>query len=444
MFDLTEGQQEAKDNILKLYKESRRSRETIFVTLIGPAGSGKSTLVADVIKSLPRTDTIGLTATTHKATKVVKKMAFNQKIDFVDVRTIHSALRLSMKRSYGEEILYREDFVNERLYDILLIDECSMIGYSDEERAKIAKDLLNYILETKTKMVLFIGDDAQIGPVGGSDEVSLTFTEVDNICRLTEIMRTAEGNPIISTAHEFRLMQETPYIGFPQITTQLDEAGHGTEVLGQNNFLKQACDRFKSQAFIDDPDHVRIVCYTNDCVDIINAAMRRAIYGNGCADYIVGEIIVAQSGGPGEDGYNNAEEFKVTAVHEYTDDEFDVDAIQLEIQSLEDYRYHTVLVVSNEYLKTYQGRLNGLADRANAAGKKGGKHYWKEFWKLNDKFQNFKYVYAMTAHKSQGSTFDYTYLWTPDFIRFGATPAILRLMYTGITRSRYRTVFGRP
>lgn len=441
-FELTVGQttvlSEVINTILKPFDLGSTER---FHTMSGPAGSGKTTVLQRIIAKIPKYKTIGLCSPTHKSVKVLRRMAREAGIsDRVDIRTIHSALGLVMKQVRGDEVLVKEPFAEERVYDVLLIDEAGMLN----------DELIMYVLESESSKVIFVGDKCQIGPIQSSvpeedgyvptgiDDVSKVFTEVENMSELTEVVRQAEGSPIIQLATKFRLAQEDCYMDLPLIQTNLTPEGNGIMTMPNGNWVDHVVNRFQSEEFNQDPDHCRIVCYTNAMVDFCNDLVRKRIHGNDVPEWLVDEIVIAQEMGS---TWNNADELRVISIEEHYDTQHEVPCWRMQFETLEDHKLHNALVVKGDYLAEYEHRLNAIAERANVDKNMSGMH-WKSFWSMRKKFNTFKHVYAGTAHKSQGSTFDYTYVFTPDFMKFGATMAIKRLMYTAITRSRYTTYFA--
>lgn len=438
-FELTVGQLKCVDEVLSTINNNGFGQENRFHSIIGPAGSGKTTVVNYIVDKIPRYKTVCISAPTHKAVKVIRKMIheLNMGTDRnggIDNRTIHSTLGLMMKQVEGDEVLVKEPFAEEKVFDVLIIDEASMLG----------DELLMYILDAMSNKIIFVGDKCQISPVGSAvGEISKVFTDVNNISELTEVVRQAEDNPIIQLATAFRLSQNDPYSGFPQIQTNLDALGNGVMVTGRHEWLERLVDMYRSEGFKRDPDHVRCVAYTNHQVDTINNYIRQKLFGADVEEWRVGEIIVAQErgGGQGNMGWNNAEEMRILEVEDYWCNQFEVDCWQIKMDSLTDNEIHTCKIVKRGYQAKFDERLQTLAanarmDSANAAMR------WKKFWALKKEFAQFKHIYAMTAHKSQGSTFDYTFCYTPDFIKFGATMEIKQLLYTATTRSRFRTEFA--
>lgn len=411
-----------------------------FHTLIGPAGSGKTTVLQEIVRNIPEYMRIGLCAPTHKATKVLRRMAAEAGISHrVDIRTIHSALGLVMKPVRGDEVLVKEPFAEEKYYDILIIDEAGMLN----------DELLMYVLEAISKKVLFVGDKCQIGPIQtalkegevdftprGEDDVSRVFTDVDNISELTDIIRQAADNPIISLATKLRESQEDLYAEIPQFKQDIDASNNGIIMMNVDEWYDSVVRGFKSKQFQDDPDFVRVVCYTNAMVNEVNHRVRTMLYGEDVPEWLEDEIIVAQEMGS---TWKNADEMRIISISEEYDDENMIGCWKVRLESLEDHSLHDALIVKKEDESKFNYRLSAIAERANTDKAMAGMH-WKAFWGLKKKYADFKHIYAMTAHKSQGSTMDYTYVYLPDFLRFGSTMTVKRLLYTAITRSRKSSV----
>ena len=174
--------------------------ETVFV-LSGYSGTGKTSLIKYLIAALPgymkalklihlnqKDYEVELTATTNKAAE-----AFSQ-ITGLPVATIHSALSLRVQTDYSTNktrlIPAAKDPKEGKL---LFIDEASYID----------KELLGYIFElTKNCKIVFMGDPAQLTPVksSGTPVFDANFTGA----QLSQVVRQAEGNPIVDLSTKFR------------------------------------------------------------------------------------------------------------------------------------------------------------------------------------------------------------------------------------------------
>lgn len=438
MIVLNEGQERAKSELLATINSTSITDDNRFHTLSGCAGSGKSTLLANLLKEIPVSKTIGITTPTHKSLKVIDDMiAENNMSGRVDVRTIHSALGLKLVQRGEQEVIEKDPRGRERIYDILIVDEASML---DDE-------LLLYILESKSRIVIFVGDECQISPVNSAyGEISKVFDpeDVPKQSKLTEVVRCALDNPIIKLATKFRLAQyEFPSL--PIIKSDRDSDGNGIHMLSSDMFVDLLFDKINSEQGRSDIDYVRCVAYTNECVNNINRYIRRRKYGQNVAEFVEGEVVIAQEskGDMFTQVYRNSEELEILSVQkdictEHIDD--GIPCYVLELRKLSDDDVCTVKVVSEEGLSSFQHLLQTYADRARADKASAGMN-WKKFWDIKKDFNTFKHVYCMTAHKSQGSTFDNTFIYLPDFLQWGISLEVLQLLYTAITRSRYKTFF---
>ncbi len=149
-FQLTDGQEQCINEVLKTVNSKGYGDEDRFHTLVGPAGSGKTTVVNYIIDKIPNYKTVCLSAPTHKAVKVIRRMCQELNLGtnrMLDKRTIHSTLGLIMKQVEGDEILVKEPFAEERVFDVLVIDESSMIDDT----------LLMYILDALSAKVILNG-----------------------------------------------------------------------------------------------------------------------------------------------------------------------------------------------------------------------------------------------------------------------------------------------
>lgn len=158
-------------------------------TMHGLAGTGKTTVMADVAKDVPHAILCTLTG---KAASVLRRKTN------LPACTIHSAfyklVEVSVDKT-GKKIL-RFDVQHEARElagNIVLIDECSMVNH------QMAMD----IIRTGAKIVA-CGDPGQLPPVSGT-----RYFNTPNLT-LNTIHRQALESPIIRQAH--RVREDKPYV----------------------------------------------------------------------------------------------------------------------------------------------------------------------------------------------------------------------------------------
>lgn len=155
-------------------------RDARLLTLTGAAGTGKTTVVADLVASALRAKIdIALCAPTGKAAQRIAELAQHP------ASTIHRLLGWNPVRRMPE---YHER--NPLPYRFVVVDESSMIDIFVLRRLMRAMH--------RDSSLLLVGDARQLPPVGpGQPLLDLRAPRVD----LTEIFRQARDNPIIMGAH---------------------------------------------------------------------------------------------------------------------------------------------------------------------------------------------------------------------------------------------------
>ena len=169
------------------------------VSISGAAGTGKTFLLAEIIKSLQNKYKIAITTPTHQSLgvltdKVITCGADELKLNF---STIHSFLNLKLQIDYatGNQTFVADNFKKDtKKYDILVLDESSMISEEMFNNIKL-------IIGRRVKAVLFVGDFYQLEPVDGEPN---KITDIKWSYELTDIQRQVADSEIIKEATYFR------------------------------------------------------------------------------------------------------------------------------------------------------------------------------------------------------------------------------------------------
>ena len=187
-------------------------KERPLYLLRGYAGTGKTTLVSTLVKTLPQ---IGmryqLLAPTGRAAKVMSSYTGKP------ASTLHRKLYRFQAVANGELRMTRD--VNKHKNTVFIVDECSMIsdqgdGYSWSR--SLLDDLIEYVFSGSCCKLLLIGDSAQLPPVGLDISPAMDFDILRNSFNLTiatyemkEVMRQALESGILHNATNLRDLMST-------------------------------------------------------------------------------------------------------------------------------------------------------------------------------------------------------------------------------------------
>ena len=178
--------------------------------LQGYAGTGKTTLVTTLVKTLPQ---IGmryqLMAPTGRAAKVLS--GYTGKT----ASTIHRKIYRFQQYSDGSFRMTRAE--NKAKNTLFIVDECSMIPDDFTNGRSLLDDLINYVFSGENCRLLLIGDNAQLPPVGLENSPANDINVLKNefgltvaAYELTEVMRQEEESGILYNATALReTFQET-------------------------------------------------------------------------------------------------------------------------------------------------------------------------------------------------------------------------------------------
>lgn len=177
---------------IKKYIESQTRHRFL---LLGPAGSGKTTVIVNAFNGANLK--ICFCAFTNKATQVLKNIAKKFHLDFQsDFMTIHKLLGLEIQYQDTEtDIKFTFDknkVISLSQYDVIIFDECSTISKDLYKYIEEAWDFIDFKCSKKLKL-LFLGDFWQLPPVG--EEKSIIFQSATQnkwaVAKLDKVMRSA-------------------------------------------------------------------------------------------------------------------------------------------------------------------------------------------------------------------------------------------------------------
>lgn len=398
---LTPHQQLAFDGLLDFI---RADGGPMAAVLEGFAGCGKTTIVGELIRRLSETMpgpwNPCIAAPTNKAVAVLAKKVQAK----VESRTVHSLLGQTVANDGDDGKRARQVRMPELdLYDLVVIDECSMIS----------TDMLYDILKHRGPMtkILFVGDPAQLPPVGESQE-SPVFRDIQLKFRLSEIVRQAADNPIIAMTMPIRqAIEEQRRVTLEEIAAVIPAGATQACVIPGGMPNAQSIAVWEHHRGTD----CRIVAFRNGRVQAYNAALHTALHGvdSGGPEFAPGERVVVHQEFRCLEGNRifNAEELVFEGAEPSTPD-LEHDTWHARLRREDGSLVRAIIPTRSADIETsikklwkQRKPLASLGRAGDADARKEAKAILDEINRLEDTFALLRHAYAITSHKSQGSTY---------------------------------------
>lgn len=256
-----------------------RSKQKLYI-LEGFAGTGKTTVITTLLSSRKfYSKDVVMSATTNKAVSVLQSM-FANKYEHIDFKTIHKLCKIKRIIGFNGDISFnlnespnnstkRKSIFN---YDIIIIDECSMISQ------KILSLIVSLSNRIKGK-IIFLGDRYQLPPV--NETISEVFKLPITSSKLNKIIRCSDN--VVEFAGRIRNSIDTG----KNISTKGCKGDDLICFKKGNIWLDQYIQ------FFNPNNNDILLAYTNSRCRDINKYIRKNIYGDLSNEtYIPNEIIV--------------------------------------------------------------------------------------------------------------------------------------------------------
>ena len=321
-------------------------------------------------------------------------------------------------------------------------------------------ELIQIVL--KDNKILYVGDDAQLKPPKQTT-LSKAFTAVDSISKLTQVMRT-DSNTLLAES-----MYVREHGNFSKNTNYSN--GQGVVfVQSLEKFLESAINAFRSDDFKNNPLLLRILSATNDEVVSINSKVRQGIYGDGVAQYEVGDIIMGYANWgtdyeTKQNQLNNGGDYQIMKVSPVNSkiEGIPLQGFNITFQNLLNANQEpfTAFVLDKNLPKSVYQTLGEKFEelRLDAMRQPKGTQLSARAWLRLSEFGKFfitpidityngltkipktiDYGYAHTIHKSQGGTYKYSYVLGDTIPRFREKESLGRLRYVAVTRAENASI----
>ncbi len=410
--------------------------------LKGYAGTGKTTLIGAIVKTLDSEHVKNvLMAPTGRAAKVLSSYSGKQAF------TIHRRIyRTSLKDGLYSGFVRVK---NKSKDTVFIVDEASMItGGGSQGLSDLLSDLIYYVKDGINCRLILVGDSAQLPPVGELLSPALDARSLmDNYgirtgtYELKDVVRQESESGILINATQIResIRKEE---GMPELDFDFEDFNKVEPV----DVPQVLADSYSSFG----PDEVVIICRSNRLSNHYNRQIRyQSLYFD--EELSAGDRLMSVRNNyhwidqHSEAGFiANGDILKVNSVRsyremygfrfaevtvEFVDQDYDS---SFEVTMILDSLYtNSPALTSDQSQKLYRSVNSGISDQVRSAERK----------KLltSDPFLNslqVKFAYAITCHKAQGGQWSVVFI-DKGILKEGEGNDIeyMRWLYTAITRS---------
>ncbi len=413
--------------------------DTTRFAISGTAGTGKTFLMGHLASRVmdqyrtsckllevkPEFTGCVFTATTNKAAEVL-----GEALGRDDVRTIHSFLGLKVKENYqtGKTTLERnKNWAPIRAKIIVFIDECSMVDQA------LYAEILAALPGCK---LVFVGDHAQMAPVGEQQSAIYEGLDETTLVTLTEPVRNAGQPALVSLCAQLRETVETGI--FHPI--RASEAVHYLD----DDDMADGLEYF----FKDLDPSCRVLCYTNSRVQSYNGYIRETVRGRPPEPTPGDVMVLAQPYIQGKLSLSVDTEVEILEVGPVRDvplngttlEDYDDDAIQ--IFKMDQGPRISGCTVTVRRVGSHHGQqiMLTLAENREDVTQKlkefSGRKAWADYFALKGAFVDLQHKAACTVYKAQGSTYDFVFV---DLANIGTSydaAQVARMLFVAISRAR--------
>lgn len=442
---LGEDQEKALNMVIKFINDHKEPACLYY----GSAGTGKSVLVNYIIDWCERNRIqYALCAPTHKAALVLERYTEREAV------TLHKLLSLSPNLD-----IFALDFRNLMFKcngnvtsipkrGIVICDESSMIN-NDLYSCLIAQ------VQEQDSQIIFTGDFAQLQPVKQDFLSKVIHTQP--CVELQKIYRQSDKNGFIDVLQTLRTHS------MKHFDNCIGEEGSLLVTSDMKEFLKEAKIALAKAMKKGDILSTKILCYTNDRVKAYNQAIHQAFFGKDC-QYHKGEFLIGCENLEfnGFKFYNSMdyiivnEPFK-TEIH--IPNFGSLPGISMELYDSLTKSSENISIlskdISKDYLESLSLKIEGYRQQAIQLKQLGERqkanYYWKKYFEMMGSFttpidlyvdgrlirkKSFDYSYAISTHKSQGSTFDSVFVDIRNINSCNDEAVRRQLQYVALSRTK--------
>lgn len=428
---LTPDQQQAIDRAAAWFADPKGGPNFL---LDGAAGTGKTFCLQQLLDHLD-TNFVLFTAPTNKAVKVLTQVLARAGIH-APCMTIYSALNLRMMPDGAVKVLQARESkerVNWQKYRLVVLDEASMVG-------QVLLPYITNLQQLHNVRFLFVGDSAQLPPVGEAHSAVMGDDWLPtNHASLTTMMR--QDNQILTLATSIR---EQVFNPIPRVSLRTDnDSTEGVWHYGSPMAADRAILTALDQGLFSQPAGAKCIAWRNVVVDKLNNMIRQHLFPDTEQRFVEGDRVIVttpfsellQQPGETEDGMITTDtegrvEFAELCPHPWYPDFI---CWRLSVVADEDSQFLAYVLADENAVnkRAWLAKKNALAAEAKQESRK-----WKQFWEFVEAFHGLRHGYAITAHRSQGSTYEQAFVNFSDMLLNRNRTEAFRCLYVACSRPR--------
>lgn len=266
------------DRMLRRTAEFLTEDDADILVVNGYAGTGKTTAVSAVIRTMSSLETpCVLLAPTGRSAKVLSSYTG------MPASTVHK--HIYRQKSHGEDGFGRFELgFNKAKNTLFIVDEVSLLTNEDKSslfaEGNVLNDLVSFVRSGAECRLIFIGDSAQLPPIGLEESPALSQAYMDGFggvryTGLTTVVRQQKESGILFNATRIRTILEDPLFE----DMPLDELGLRTDGfddicrIGGGDLLETLSDAYSRFG----EDETIVLCRSNKRAIRYNAGIRAQV-----------------------------------------------------------------------------------------------------------------------------------------------------------------------
>ena len=450
---LNKGQKTALNRLL----EFEDSENEFNITLIGYAGTGKSTVIGKYLEKSKFKYNCVVSAPTHTAKEIIS--TFTNKPGTTIQKLCGLRPYLDIENFNVNKIEFELNAIPDiNKYKLVIIDECSMIN------SGLYELIINQAKQFKTK-IIFIGDSYQLPPI--KETISKTF-ECNNKIILTEVVRQESGNPLsdliklsIESIEKNSIEDFLNYLNYNSNLEFNKLIDKETVKIGYEVFVNKKNFFDYCLKYLIDNENNRYCAWYNDNVTQFNNYIRNELIidNNKLSnkDYIFSYTNLFD-----EESFTNilknSVRYKIENIKIEKCNRFNVNyyLVNISVVNNNKFEYSTIKILHEDSIDLYLNQFNQKLKKAKDS--RLGKD-WKLFFALKNEFLLFQdiknvneirysekpsvikkqldYSYATTIHKLQGNTFNNIFINLDSILINKNINEVTKLIYVALSRAKY-------